>query len=78
LPDLRKNSVATLGSRNQSCHTQAQEIKKRMKKKASPAAARKTPAKEIHRKAADAPARATFPIVGIGASAADSKPWISS
>jgi two-component system CheB/CheR fusion protein len=42
---------------------------KRMKKKASPAAARKTPAKEIPLKAADARVNATFPIVGIGASA---------
>src|SRR6202041_608844 len=40
-----------------------------MKKKASPAAAPKTPAKEIHLKAAGAPAKAAFPIVGIGASA---------
>jgi two-component system CheB/CheR fusion protein len=40
--------------------------KKRMKKKASPSAAPKTPAKEIHLKA---PAKAAFPIVGIGASA---------
>ena len=40
-----------------------------MKKKASPARSPKTPAKEIHLKAAGAPASATFPIVGIGASA---------
>ena len=40
-----------------------------MKKKASPAAAPKTPAKEVHLKAVDAPAKAAFPIVGIGASA---------
>jgi two-component system CheB/CheR fusion protein len=40
-----------------------------MKKKASPAVAPKTPAKEIHLKAAGAPAKAAFPIVGIGASA---------
>jgi two-component system CheB/CheR fusion protein len=40
-----------------------------MKKKASPAAAPKTPAQAIHLKAAGAPAKAAFPIVGIGASA---------
>jgi chemotaxis methyl-accepting protein methylase/PAS domain-containing protein len=40
-----------------------------MKKKASPARSPKTPAKEIHLKAAGVPASATFPIVGIGASA---------
>src|SRR5450631_4573988 len=40
-----------------------------MKKKASPARSPKTLAKEIHLKAAGVPASATFPIVGIGASA---------
>src|SRR5208282_3909352 len=40
-----------------------------MKKKASPAAATKTPANEIHLKAAGASPKAAFPIVGIGASA---------
>ena len=40
-----------------------------MKKKSSPTAAPKTPAKEIHLKAAGAPVKAAFPIVGIGASA---------
>jgi two-component system CheB/CheR fusion protein len=40
-----------------------------LKKKSSPTAAPKTPAKEIHLKAAGAPVKAAFPIVGIGASA---------
>ena len=40
-----------------------------MKKKASPAAGPKTSAKEISLKAAGEPVSATFPIVGIGASA---------
>jgi len=40
-----------------------------MKKKASAAHPPKTPAKEIHLKAAGAPVKAAFPIVGIGASA---------
>src|ERR1039457_4824529 len=40
-----------------------------MKKKASPARSPKTPAKKIHLKAAGAPVKAAFPIVGISASA---------
>lgn len=40
-----------------------------MKKKASPTHPPNTSAKEIHPKAAGAPAKAAFPIVGIGASA---------
>jgi chemotaxis response regulator CheB len=68
LPDLGKYSVATLCSRKQSCHTQAQEIKAHEKESFTGPPTQNSRQRNSP-ESRWCPVKAAFPIVGIGASA---------